>query len=349
MRREKSGEVDSLGLFHRGKAFRFLLSALALAAVSLPLRAWAASAGAAGEVSSCSTDTLPIHIMIPGRDSEIKHSAADARAASYSFPGSGFAIKRSAAEIPSSYPHFRAFVTAVTEHVNSRLDRDKLCIHGASGSMESMWMSGKSDEWNTRSWFQFVHWPLFMSRDYFVPVMDSLGGRSPCRVSSPWVDLVVDRRPVPLIRGIVYWNERQLLADQAVLAGANNVLPGMAMPSKLSELHHFLDEYRETEVHPRQPAAKPIEARVPPDFLWLFRRSPGGEQFGMSVGWAMREAREKGAEGYVKLVISLIDRCFASYDSGKAYRGFSYTSILDVADPVLLEQYRIDMPVYRDH
>jgi hypothetical protein len=66
----------------------------------------------------------------------------------------------------------------------------------------------------------------------------------------------------------------------------------------------------------------------------------------MSVEWAMREAREKGAEGYTKLVISLIDRCFAADESKRT--NLRYASILDVADPVLLEQYRIDMPVYRD-
>jgi hypothetical protein len=346
---EKSDDMEPSGICNRKKTFRFLLAVLALAAVFLPPRAWAASAGAAADVSSCSTDTLPIQIMTPEYGKPVTNPTKKSGILRKSqTPGSGSPMTNSA-EIPDALPHFRAFVTAITEHVNSRLAEDKLCIHGASGSMESMLMSGKFDEWSTRSWFQFVHWPLFMSRDYFVPMMDSLGGRSPCRVSSPWVDLVVERKPVPLIRGTVYWNERQLLADQAVLAGANNVPPGMAMPSKLSELHHFLDEYSKTEGHPRQPAAKPIEARVPPDFLWLFHRSAGGEQFGMSVGWAMREAREKGAEGYMKLVISLIDRCFASYDSGKLYRGFSYTSILDVADPVLLEQYRIDMPVYRGH
>jgi hypothetical protein len=323
MRREKSGEVDPLGIFHRGKAFRFLLAALALAAVFLPSRAWAASAGTAGDVSSCSVDTVPIQVMTPGHSSE---------------------TMRSAAEITNALPHFRAFVTAITEHVAARLDEDKLCIHGA----EKM----HSAEWSTRSWFQFLCWPLIMHRDYLVPRMDSSGASSPpsCRITSPWIDLVLDRRPVPVIRGIVYWNERQLLADQAVLAGASNVPPGMAMPLKPDELGHFIGEYRRSEIH-RRPTAKPVEERVSPDILWLLRRtwpSTGGQTTPFPspviVRGSMYRATEKGAEGYTKLVLALIDRCFAS--DGASLR-LHYNGILDAADPILLEQYRIDTPLRR--
>jgi hypothetical protein len=306
-----------------------------------------ASVGVAEGVSPCPADAVPIQIMTPG------------------YGGDG--IKHSAAEISDDLPHFRAFVTDVTKHINSRLAKDKLCINTAesmknmnsaerkerflhqyvldnAGSMESM----ENAEYMQRSLFQFVYWPLFMDRRYLVLVMTSVGGRSPpsCRISSPWIDLVIVRSPVPQIRGIIRWNERQLLADQAILAGAKNVPLGMIMPPTPSELGHFLGEYQRSEFRREpEPGAKPIEERVPPDILWLLRRSGRVEvvgPFGGDVLRSMRKATEKGAEGYTKLVITLIDRCFAS--DGKT--GLHYSNILDVADPVLLKQYKIDTSLY---
>jgi len=70
-----------------------------------------------------------------------------------------------------------------------------------------------------------------------------------------------------------------------------------------------------------------IEERVPPDLLWMFRHSdrPYGE------------AKGKRLE-YTKLVLALIDRCFAS---GAA--DFHYNSILDVTDLISLDQYKVDV------
>ncbi|MDR3352466.1 MAG: hypothetical protein LBO00_05580 [Zoogloeaceae bacterium] len=120
----------------------------------------------------------------------------------------------------------------------------------------------------------------------------------------------------------------------------------IAVALKPSELDHFLDEYDATEFsHIRGSAAKPtkpIEVRVPPDLLWLLHRSgrnARGGGFERDVSYAMHKTTEKGAKGYTKLVTALIDRCFASDKAN-----FHYGSILDVHDPVLLKQYRIDTP-----
>jgi hypothetical protein len=305
-----SGDIDPSGICSRGKTFRFLLAALALAAVSLPPRAWAASADTAGDASSCSGNMVPIEIMTPGYGNE---------------------VKRSAAEISDSFPHFRAFVTAVTERVAARLAREQLCINN----------DPKTAEWK-RSLLQFVYWHLNLGSDFIVPVLQGTGGQPiDCRISSPWVDLVVMRGPAPRVRGIFRWNERQLLVDQAVLYGAYNVLPpGVAMPLNDREFRHFANEYQAT-VFEKRPAAKPIGELVPPDILWLFRRSAFNDHagpFAHSTSRGMRQATEKGAEGYMELVLALVDRCFASTDGAN----LRYNSILDAP-----WQYRIDMPVRR--
>jgi hypothetical protein len=227
-------------------------------------------------------------------------------------------------------------VAAVTERVNAQLAKNKLCVKSAE-STDNM----ESAEFNYRSLLQFVQWPLFMPYKYIVPALPSTGWHGPpfCRIYSPWIDLVVERKPVPRIFGIVRWNERQLLADQAVLDGAKNVPPGVVMPLSSSELGHFTSEYRKS-------AAKPVEERVPPDILWLFLRTwPYGIKvsgFPGEESASMYRAVEKGAEGYTKLVLALVDRCFAPSASGKSLH---YTNILDAADLIPLEQYKIDMPI----
>jgi hypothetical protein len=313
---EKSNDMEPLGIFNNGKAFCFRLGEM-LRFFLFMVSMMAASTGAARGLPSCSADTVPIQIMAPG------------------FGGSGI---DSVAKIPDALPHFRAFVTAVTE----RLAREKLCINSA-GSMESM-ISAESEN---RSLLQFVYWRFVMHHDYIVPVMPSIGGRAlpSCRIASPWIDLVVDRRQIPSsIRGIVYWNERQLLADQAMLSGAHNVPSGRAMPLEPRESDRFASEYEDREFsYPRKPTTKLLEASIPPDILWLLRRSGRNERagiFGEDVSRAMREATEKSVEGYTKLVLALIDRCLAS--DGVS---FHYNSIRDVDR--IPGQYRIDMPTLR--
>jgi hypothetical protein len=260
-------------------------------------------------------------------------------------PGYGGAeIKRSTAEIPEAIPYFRAFVTTITEHVAARLVRDKLCISNAK-SMEDMDSMGNA-EFKRLSLLQFTHWNLVMHYDFLVPVPPHPPqGSGGCVISSPWIDLALVRSPVPAIRAAVRWNEHQLLADQAILASVHNVPQSMAMPLKPREFGYFIGKYLENPEYLREPTAKPIEEIVPPDILWLLRRSGRGGVSrlvtqGEEVEGFMHKATEKGAEGYTNLVLALIDRCFVSDETKWTY--FYYNNILDATDLIPLEQYRID-------
>lgn len=266
----------------------------------------AASTSTAGGVSQCPVDTVPIQIT-----SWIQRSPV---------------TTLSASKISNSTPHFRAFVTAVTEHVAARLAREQLCVGAADSKKQSL--------------LQFVNWRIVDSGNAPISPASSLDAQpsGACRISSPWIDLAFERGPVPWIRGVVRWNERQLLADQAVLAGARDVPAGVAMPLKPREFGDFANDYTDSEILYR-PAAKPIEERIPPDLLWLFRHSVQSTRgpFSGYAGGAIDKAVEKNAERYTKLVIALIDRCFVS-DRAETH----YDSILDVADLISLEQYKID-------
>ncbi|TLN00588.1 hypothetical protein FDZ73_18955 [bacterium] len=274
-----------------------------------------ANVSTASGVSACPVDKVPIQITSKG--SSPKSTLSDTNRA-------GFFSEH----LSGNHPHFRAFVTAVTEHTAARLAKEKCCLDSA--------------ESQKRSLLQFVDWPLFNNKSLAsVPPLDAQpsGG---CRISSPWMDLAFERKPVPWIRGIVRWNQRQLFADQAVLSGANNVPLGVAKPLTYIEMGHFLGEYERWRFH-HESEATPLEEHMPPDILWLFGNSiqSTAMPFVGFVQAAMNKATAKGAEGYTKVVIALIDRCFAANGASLEYK-----SILDIADPILLEQYKIDMTLY---
>ena len=88
----------------------------------------------------------------------------------------------------------------------------------------------------------------------------------------------------------------------------------------------------------RWPTDPPIQNHSPPELLWLFSRAWQStlSPFGGKVSSSMDMAMEKNAERYTELVTALIDRCFTS--DGADLR---YNSILEVADLISLEQYKI--------
>jgi len=269
----------------------------------------ASSPCAAGGASRCSADTVPIQIV------------GDER--------SGPETVFSATEI--SDPHFRTFVKEIAEHVAARLAKEQPSGYGRPHRCVST--AGKK-----RSRLQFVNWRIAIGDDppALAPSLDirTSGG---CRITSPWVELAFERKPVPWVRGVVRWNERQMLVDQAMLAGARNVPTGLAMPLPQREFLRLAQDYSNSVLLHR-PESKSIEAQIPPDLLWLFRHSPQDEIgfIGIAAN-AMDKAMEKGSERYTKLVIALIDRCFASDGAD-----FHYSNIRGVGDLIPLEQYKID-------
>jgi hypothetical protein len=230
-------------------------------------------------------------------------------------------------------PSFYSFFTAITRHLAAKLAQEELCL----GSAES----------KERSLIQFVYMPLAVPTAN--PSLSPAKFPGVCRISSPWIDIAVEREPVPSVRAIVRFNERQLLADQAVLAGARDVPPGAAVPLTDDEFRRYLSEYPkpgavyvDADGNVRE---KAIGELIPSDFLWLLNRIQGGGMTpfsGVVVG-AMGGAMYDSAEGYTKIVTSLIDRCF-EFDGGDMH----YDSILDVADFVPLEQYRSAMPLIKN-
>jgi len=280
----------------------------------------------------CPADAVPIQI-ITGRwldDKDVIVTLEDGTQKNVSARIRGDAVNVLSA-FTHSDPSFSYFVKTVTQHVAGRLGKDNLCTDNPDSTKHSR--------------LRFVNWPLTIGEVNPLALISIPDRKLPasCRIVSPWIDFSFGRSPVPWVQGVVRWNERQLLADQAILAGARNVPSGVVMPLKFREFGHFELEYANSEImREREPVATPIDAYIPEDLMWLFRRSWQSTRgpFGSFVAHSMDIAIKKGIKNYTGLTIALIDRCLAS-DGEELH----YSNILDAADLISLEQYKIDTPL----
>ena len=286
-----------------------------------------ACSATAGE---CSADAVPIKI-ITGRwldDEDIIVTYKDGTVKNISALIRGDAVNVLSA-FTHSDPSFSYFVKTVTQHVAGRLGKDNLCTNNPDSTKHSR--------------LRFVNWPSTGEVNPLALISTPDRKLSAnCRIVSPWIDFSFGRSPVPWVQGVVRWNKRQLLADQAILAGARNVPPGVAMLLKQGEFAHFASEYANSEImREREPVVTPIEAYIPADLMWLFRRAVQTTRwpFGSAASYAMDSAMKKSTENYTTLTTALIDRCFASEGEN-----LHYSSILDAADLISLKQYKIDTP-----
>ena len=135
----------------------------------------------AENTSTCLVDTVPIQIVNRWGEKPVTTLYADGN--------SRF----------SGFQSFNTFVASVTEHLAAKLSQENLCLHSA--------------ESQERSLVQFAHIHVSVSEDdHTLTMVRTLETRSPgvCRISSPWIDIAVEREPVPSVRAIIRFSERQL-------------------------------------------------------------------------------------------------------------------------------------------
>lgn len=271
------------------------------------------SASHAAGPSACPTNKVPVQI-VSERSTDLDPQLA--------------AAKISAPHLP-----LHTFIKGVTQHISTRLAASKLCIDSA--------------ESKKRSLLQFVNMPLvYLYKPVASPSL-TLPAKSSadCRITSPWIDFAMGRSPTPWVRAVVRWNERQLLVDQAILAGMPNVPPGVPKQLRHDEFASFATMYHEDIKSQVGVAKKRFDERIPPELLWLFLRSlqlTPVEPFFMNADSAMSVAMKKGRDGYTNLVAGLIDQCT---DSDKS--DIRYNNIGDITNPIVLKKYKIDQVVYQ--
>lgn len=264
------------------------------------------NSSAAGEISGCPKNDIPIQIINKTTSGPVTFlSEADVSDSS-----------------PSISPHFRYFVTSITERIKTNLSNENICID------------------TSRSLIQFVKWPLTIrpNDELLSPTLpQNKHTASSCRIISPWIELFIERGQFPSVQGIVRWNQRQLLADQANLDAGHDVIVGLASPLGSKELAVFAEDFERSMTLEEQKNG--IEDRIPPDIFWLFKHTEksGFESYYMNVRGSVGGAQIINADDYTKLVSALIDRCVNSEKETIEYR-----SIVDAYDLIDVEQYKIE-------
>jgi hypothetical protein len=225
-----------------------------------------------------------------------------------------------------SNPAFRAFISRVLDNLQPKVGPHKIVPTKDIGP-------------NTSS-LHFVRIAVASSGDQVwsdggVPAVSAEDG---CVIQSPWIEVTVSVTPKPRVTGTVFWNERQVLQDQAILGDLTQVTsaPRHALPRSLFE--QLAKQYADNEIlrMPVEQGAAQSAERVPPDVLWLFRHSPQSTRGPFSAGaeGAMQEIAQRAAGFYAELAATLVNRCL---DAPRAR--YTYAGIGDVSGIIPLSGY----------
>ncbi|MBB1520844.1 hypothetical protein [Aquipseudomonas guryensis] len=223
-----------------------------------------------------------------------------------------------------SDPGFRHFVSIVSSSVNRLLQEGGGCAAKDDGG----------------SILIFVRTPLVQNRPAVaLPNIFNGPNFKGCRLYSPWVSLEFYNSPRPKVRGVIRWDQHQLLIDQAVMAGVMPKANEKANVISGDDFRRYAKLYVDAEFH-RKPNALPLSLLMPPEILWLFRSSWQSTRgpFSSSAMRAMDNLVSRSTEGYADLLIGLVERC-SSFGQGDV----RYKSIVELKGIAPLDKYRVDV------
>jgi hypothetical protein len=230
-------------------------------------------------------------------------------------------------------PHFRSFITSVTEHVLSK-------FAGAMPCQENLDNKPMIN-------LVFVRLPLVVSKDRPIapaPSLNTSQSEVTSRLDSPWATLTIRRSASPQVRAVFIWNERQFLLDQALMSGARVSPTDPLVPIDDNIFGQYVQDYTDSVLLAPSPEARSaaqasIAKRLPAEILWLFRHAWQSTlaPFSTEVDHAMTATVERTAIGYTNLTKTLVDQLFASVKTEIGYK-----SILDLKNVFTIDQYRIN-------
>jgi hypothetical protein len=233
---------------------------------------------------------------------------------------------RSIEAVNDSY--FKSFVASLTNYISTRFPNAGSCTENLDrGAMSSL---------------TFVRLPLVTSDNNPFAAPPKLSPSFPgitCRLDSPWVKLAIRNSDKPLIQGVFTWNERQFLADQALLANPNLTLDSPLIPLSNRLFEKYAADYADSEILRSRSGKASITERIPMDLLWLFRNSPQTTfiPFSSAARSSMNTMPKRMAKNYINLTQKLFDRCFASAQKSEQ----RYETVLDLRNTISLDRYQI--------
>jgi hypothetical protein len=160
-------------------------------------------------------------------------------------------------------------------------------------------------------------------------------------LESPWLRVGRPGAAGCALQIEILWNERQILVDQASLAGGRPVPRGPELTR--DSWREQIGVYEEAVLRAPSPAAQQqgqqaLEARMPAELLWLLRagwQSTRGP-FAGSVAGTLQRVSKRAATPYAQLVATLLQMALAQPD-----RPQRYANILELGAIMDLAAYRI--------
>lgn len=228
---------------------------------------------------------------------------------------------------------FKNFITSISTLVTNKI--------------EQLVRSDPSATGKPKITFFFIYKPLILTQAAKLPerkwpeIVPSNGTYS---LRSPWVQIFTNRSPSLTVQAVFIWNERQVLLDQALLAGANLPAPDSPQSISVPIFEQYVQDYSETVLLASSPeerirAQKNIAERVPPDILWLFRHAWQSTfaPFSMEARHALGLALKHAMPVYIDLTEKLTNRCFTEERKEEHYH-----SLFELQSIVNIDAYRID-------
>lgn len=163
-------------------------------------------------------------------------------------------------------------------------------------------------------------------------------------LDSPWLQVSASSEGDRALLITVLWDERQLLIDQASLASDEPLPPSPRTPLSPLALDVMTDSYvrsvlRVGSPEERQAGLEAVSRQIPPDLLWLFRKSWQSTRgpFSDAVDSALRTALKRAAPGFGALVKAVLGEHMRNPG-----RRLHFKSILEVKELFDVGQYRLD-------
>ena len=135
-------------------------------------------------------------------------------------------------------------------------------------------------------------------------------GPDACVVNTPWVDLQVTQGEDLAISGTFYWNERQILRDQTILAGATQSGTAPREPVDVERFQQLTGTYVSNYMS-RSDEVRADDASMDLDLFWLFTRSTQSTvvPFAGLVHHQISKFAALLADDYAQLSLALLDEC----------------------------------------
>lgn len=165
-----------------------------------------------------------------------------------------------------SNPAFRAFVSDIYAHF-AELGHELTFFNGPQATI-------------TNSSINFIRIPITSSGSSPIsaPAFNSFSKPPACAIRSPWVDIYSHNNDAGdrIFYSFFYWNERQILNDQAILGGMNTTVIQPTASLARSTYESWSQTYARFVITSPDPASDEalLAEGVPLDILWLFRNSP---------------------------------------------------------------------------